>query len=180
MQYLAPSAGYGDKKFHHSAPNAKQVECVKDIKGNRNQQEKPDKTDKEIWIETSLKMIFLLIAVLACPLIGQVPVFGEKDTIVLKWMQEPTDDLAGFRAYFLPDSAGDAVELNITAWDDVSDTLSTNYALYLHPGLWKVYMTAYDKALNESEPSDPVGFAIKNAAPGKPYQVQIMLKKKVN
>jgi hypothetical protein len=111
----------------------------------------------------------------------QAPAFYQGDTVQVNWQEKVTPDLWGFRWYFVPDSGTVFHEL-IYQWDVSQDSCyNRDYILTnFHPGGWRIYVTAFDLANNESVASDPFLFTIaeKDLVPEKPSAVSMTSKSK--
>ncbi len=121
----------------------------------------------------------VIIAMLACwatSCAQQAPVFSQNSEVIIKWLPPPDNDIVKFTAYFVSEGSDNLISLQITQWNMVTDSCSVFYEIPLNVGTWRLYMTATDQAGNESEPSDSFLFQVKDAPPGKPLQVMMIIR----
>jgi len=124
-----------------------------------------------------LKLFFIAFMVQATFCTGCQPdttqiVQGQK--ILCEWIAPPDSDLAGFHIFFIGKDSDYTKLMNITKWWIRSDSLLKSQTVIddivaLPIGNDFAYITAYDLAGNESEPSDTVYYKIVNPSPGKVY-----------
>lgn len=121
-----------------------------------------------------LASLFILCQTLVQPInkasAQDIPTVGSRFKIT--WNHPNVADVDYFGLYFVSQFSDDEVYLEVRQWTTTSDSLIYDYQQQsLTAGLWECYMTAFDRAGNESIHSESVQFKVGIDAP---FNIQII------